>query len=315
MFPYYPRDIGTYRAKATNFHDVENFILKNNGVTDCFIGLYDNTYIIDKLFFDIDSKKGFTDSKNTAKKLYNYLLEQELNPIPILTGKKGFHFYVPLVPKRYSNAKNILKRATTFIINDALDKDVSQIDFSVVGDIRQLCRVFNTLRPPQNMSWCVLLPEDWTTMTSLDLVALSKEPNYIHHDWLPTVKLTELELADEIAEEVQYFSHSSKPTVFDNTLNAVDNILKMSLKPCLYKAIKTHNPPHFVRGAATAELLKTYSVEDVVWIYSRLNWMDFNSNTTRNYVQSWIGGNVWSCQTLREKGIKCVEECEMVLTI
>jgi len=312
MFPTYPRDIGTFRQKASSFDDVHKFIVRTNGVSDCFIGLYNKRQTVDKLFFDIDSSLGYTHSIETASKLYTYLQEKNYSPIALNSGKKGFHIYVPLVPSRNTDAKNLLRRASEYIIDDALGTDTEHIDYSVVGDIRQLCRLINTLRPPKNLSWCVLLPEDWTTLSVRDIVALTKEPNYIDVQWNPKHKLVDLEMKDEVAESAQT-SHVFNGSSISVGLSVIQNILKLALKPCLYEAIQQHNPRHAIRGAATAELLDKYSPEDVAWIFSQLGWMDYNHKTTLSYIKSWIGGRPWGCNKLRSSGIDC-KNCELMVT-
>jgi len=108
MFPTYPRRIGQFREIAHSFADVEKFIMQTNGVGDCFIELFDSSRIIDKIMFDIDSAQGFIHSRKTAEKLYTYLSEIDLNPLITCTGSKGYHIYVPLVPTRNANAKDLL---------------------------------------------------------------------------------------------------------------------------------------------------------------------------------------------------------------
>ena len=65
-------------------------------------------------------------------------------------------------------------------------------------------------------------------------------------------------------------------------------------------------PPHHVRVAATVDLMWAgLTIEEIVRIYSKLNWIDWNPKTTEYQVRDVFKRKLrpYSCKKLRSLGI------------
>jgi len=302
--PFEDREVANpSRRHVRNIDDFIRFIEQNNGVADCFSSVYPADGTIDKIFFDIDSK-GVAGSVEDARKLYSHLLMKDLNVIPIISGKKGFHFYVLLKPKRYKEAKTLLTKAAYSILYEVFGSDngkinVGTVDPHIIGDIRRISRVPNTLRPPENLTWCTYLPEDWVKMSTAELVEQMKSPHtydYILDGETPTLHdfpEPPIEITEWNPVESTTAIHPMKGNIF----------LKNLLRPCLYRHMMMNEPRHDVRVASTIDLLGFFTPQEIFEIYEVLGWKDWDPKLTWSQIESCKGFKPYGCKRLRNLGI------------
>jgi len=320
IFSPFFREVGKSRRVVYNLKEWLNEIDKLNGFDDVFTSVYPLDGTIDKIFFDIDDKdieKAF----EVAAKLYSWLRDNGFTVIPIATGKKGFQLHVLLEPLRYSNLcekkkKELLANAAYYIIEKAglTDEDgepMSQIDTHVIGDVRRLCRVPNTLRPPENKSFCVFLPPNFDEMGIDDVVEytkhLSLEYNY---------EINELKNLFDFPIVLTEKRKKKIARMDARRLRAPENIreyLKRLLRPCIFEELLRAEPYHFIRVAATIDLLRLgFTIDEIVKMYSLLGWTDFDYDKTRYQVEHIAekGYSPYSCKKLRKLlGNRYCEKC------
>jgi len=324
FYPFY-REVGNPARKIVrNIREFYKFIVENNGINDCFVAVYDLRYRIDKIYFDLD----ILDIK-LAYKFYTYLKGLGLSVIPVFSGKKGFHFYVLLKPMRFKDRDEAIARlreiSFTWIDESGLYRKennykVSYLDTRVIGDLRRLTRVPNTLRPPENITYCTYLPEDFGSMSLTELFEYIKQPHEVEYEIKRNVKLTDIETTDAIYDYM-ISHHPSEHISFDQDVSHLEKIdidvrkfLKFLLRPCLYEWILTEEPPHDIRTAATIDLLRAdFTPEEIIYLYSKLKWIDYDYRKTRYHVyriasKSWL--KPYSCKKLRMMGYCLGEECD-----
>jgi hypothetical protein len=177
LFSPFDREVGNpHRRRIRTQEQFENFVQLNNGVSkDIFTSVYPSNHAIDKLFFDFDcSTKKYPDLTmgevfDDFCRFYGYLVDLGEHPLPIITGKKGYHLYIPLISTK--STKQELWLATLSLLYEAgliwFDYDENgikqwhqsrAIDTTTIGDVEQLCRIPNTRRAPENIFWCTWLP-------------------------------------------------------------------------------------------------------------------------------------------------------------
>lgn len=330
---FYPfrRNVGNpYQKQIRNIREFVQFITQNNGINDCFIAIYDKYKTIDKLFFDLD----VLDIK-LAYKFYKYLIDQGLSVVPVFSGKKGFHFYVLLKPMRFKaldEAVATIRQVSYTLIDEAgmyikqktedgEQYKISLLDSRVIGDLNRLARVPNTLRPPENLTYCTYLPPDFNKMTLEDLIMYAKSPHHMDntYDIVRKDKLVDLHMTDAIYDYRQPISYEPGSVSSFNGSSNLNNInksikkfLKLILRPCLYYFITTEEPPHDIRTATVCELLALeFSPEEIIAIFSKLNWADWSESITRYHVYHIANKRLkrYSCKRLRELGY-CFHDCE-----
>ena len=311
LFSPFARTVGNpVQYPINNQNEFEYFLDKNNGIKDCSSSVYANDEKIDKVWFDFDGKNSFEE----AKKVYKYLKAKNAKCIPVISGKKGIHLHLLVKSNVYiesANAKAILMDVETTIVHEALGiKDWSQetaLDWTKAGVIHATCRIPNTLRPPQNKTWCSYLPEDWDDMSTYDLWTYAKQPNEFSY----TGKILPIETFISETPVFQAIKTQSQinETYSQNKIAIPDNMsefLKKVMRPCLYRHILSKNPNHNVRVAATIDFLHAgFSPEEIIQIYSKCGWSNFNEGITKekiNYLAQRVYNDdmsAYSCQKLR----------------
>lgn len=309
-----PREMGIpYRFKVHSFDEMEKIAIRHSGKRDVFVALY-NTHI-DKILFDIDSL-----DLNIVKRLYRYL--SEYGPvIPVFTGR-GFHLLLLIRPSPIY--KKHLKVVQYGLIDDCglyykeSDKKIALLDTCVFGDVRRMTRVPNVRRRNQ---YCVWLPEYFIDMSLESIIEYSKKPQFPEYRF-GEPKYTLLDLYDMVDKE-SIFDYMSIHQLRDSEvkrskkIDVCDDFIKFVLPkilpPCLYNAILTEDPSHEVRTAATIILLMSFSPDEIVEIYSKIGWKDFNENITRYQVEYLAKKCLkpYSCRKLKQMGL-CVSDglCE-----
>lgn len=292
LFSSFPREVGNPKRRlAYNLYEFNNFIFENDGVAECFTGVYGLDRNIDKIFFDFDGDE----SLNEAIVIYRYLRDKGYYTIPVASGKKGIHLYILLRPKQYGEqSKDLLYRASISIIKNAFNGGVGKtIDRHIIGDIKRLCRIPNTMRPPENRAWCTYLPPNFDkVMSPVKFAKHIKEPHSYNYD-IPN-KLPDLhDLIDKNVDMTFNRSYTERNGVTLQVGNGSE-FLKRLLRPCIYEVLVTIHPPHDIRVAATIDLINVgLSEESVINAYKTLGWEDFDEDYTayqikqiseRNYI-------------------------------
>lgn len=328
LFGRMPREVANpnrwVNKPARTIKDLENFIDSNNGVRDCYTSVYpldtvidDVRYtLIDKIYFDVDYKLGITtleQSFDEGKKLYRWAVDEgQYRVIPRITGKKGIALDILTKPKTYENqeAKKLLKSASYGILCAAFGHENGKIkakciDSVVIGDIRRITRFPNTLRPPENLTWCTYLPPDWDNMSTAELIEHSKKPHSYDYVHSPDSVLPYLELMNPPPDGILLPSDNIE--IEEDERDSIEIkghlLLQNVLRPCLYRHIMRHHPLHYVRAAVTADLLGFFSKEEVFKMYQELNWDEWDPEITKKMIESCTYLKPYSCTRLKQLGV------------
>jgi len=305
----FPREIGCKRNLVRTPNEFEREVDMINGVDEAFTNVNPINGNINKIFIDFDGPF----SLEEAKTVYTYLCSQNIPCIPVASGKKGIHIYILLKERKGEDNKEVLYKATKSILLECLPKSKS-VDSHVIGDIRRLCRIPNTLRPPENMNYCTYLPpyKGFLEMNNTDILWYMKGThNYQLKDFIgahPSYpKFDELVSEKVDSEQITFtnFDDEQSPKFSDNEL------LKRLLRPCLYRLMTVEEPRHKIRVAATADLLRSdVSPNMILEMYRSLNWRDFDELWTRYQIQH-IKKIRFSKRKLKEIGacFECGRKC------
>jgi hypothetical protein len=279
---------------------MKSFLSYNEGVNDCFVKICPLNGMITQIYFDFD---GYGRALDDSKIVFKYLVNRGHTVVPVASGKRGIHLYVLLAPRQYPDAKKLLLSATYRILMDAFGDDYvkTTADPHCIGDTNRFSRLPNTRRPPSNTSYCVALPPQFLDMSWRDVVNWSRIPHEFGTVPVPNKTLYDFEPVDisKIAR-IEIDEERMTPQKF-----ATDNApiyLKSQLRPCLFKAICSPNPLHFVRVAVTTDLLRFWKPQEIAEFYSRLKWLDWNYETTISQIHSCIGLKEYSCTRLKTRG-------------
>ena len=316
LYPLFPREIGLRPPSREYFkreliktrNGFYRFINEYSGLYELFTSVYDQTKTINKIFIDIDSYDTLQNSLITAKKVYKKATEElNLPVIPIFSGLKGFHLYVLLKPKRYNNSADLLTSVTLDLVSNGtkdefgVSKVLECIDERFIGAINSLCRIPNTERPGMN-TFCVPLPQNFLELSLKQIIQLSKTKRYPKYNFngYRFCYLTDLtDLKDKVIEQREVEEEIKSENFFPKH-GDVRKYLKPMLPPCLYNEILKEEPSHDIRVAVTAKLLKIMEPKQIVGIFSRLGWVDYEERRTSYQVRKILqkGLNNYSCKRL-----------------
>jgi hypothetical protein len=327
LFGRFPREVATPKRWVIHSQkELSDFIRYHNGITDCYVSVYPSNFLIDKIFFDND----YSNVLEQTKKMYSWLLDNDYQTIPIVSGKKGYHLYVITKPKIYGKeAKLLLTKASYSIIKSVFGPFKQEMHFekqilrnasgiitpdpAVLGDMRRITRLQNTLRPPENRNYCTYLPPDkFLDMTEEDVIHHMKSTHtYDYHiNFRKAPLLTDFEYD---FEDDPSFSSWTPISSGESILTTNPSLwLKGLLRPCLYRHMVSIHPNHVVRVASTIDLLKAgYTTFEILSVYATLGWEDFEENYSIEQIESCKKYKVpYSCSKLRKYKIPnvcCVE--------
>lgn len=288
LFYPFPREVSRGRKIANTASDFLKYVEQANGREDVFISTLPLDGYIDRAHFDLDGPRAIQD----AKRLYLWGTSEDFCTIPIATGIKGFQIHILSRPFKLVNNKEILSDIETYILSKALGiknwDDQTSIDWHLFGNVSSLCRVPNTLRPPDNLSYASYLPPNFPEMSEREIFSYTKSPHVFdyhihHHKSLLDLPYT----SDPEPIKSTSFIEPSVRHTFSSDFKPSDSVQFLSnlLSPRRLTQITQSNPPHNVRIVTTLELLDCgLSIQELVNVYSKLGWHDYNEFVTRGQV-------------------------------
>jgi hypothetical protein len=276
LFDKFPREVDLKRKIVYNLSHFLNYIQLNNGIKGVYTSLYDLNLHIDKIFFDIDNQD-LQKAKEDTILLIKRLNEYKLPYIVLFSGKKGFHVYIPTKSWQAPNletARYVLKR-----IQYTLSNGIKSVDRHVIGDVRRLVRIPNTLN---KNNYCVPLPDTFIYWSISKIIDYAKSPHDINYEIKP---VDVRQLVDFDFDYIQYNIDIDLPKQWN--LPSSFKLVIPLIRPCLaQKLIEDRDPPHMVRLALVCELMWLgFSQEQIYHIIRELNWSDFNPKITRYHIK------------------------------
>ena len=286
LFHSYPREIGKKRSLVRDEREFISKIDLLNGVDEVFTNVNSVDGTMDKVFIDFDGPSALAESQQ----VYQFLLSNNIPSIPVASGKKGIHLYVLFKPRRGQDNKETLFKATKSLFISALGEHNKSVDPHVVGDLRRLCRVPNTLRPPENLAYCTFLPpsKGFLEMKPIDLCWYIKGTHtYPTEDYLGKNGFPTFEEVILPEVEKQKITFTVVPSIVPDKVYVDDEHLKQLLRPCLYRLLTVEEPRHHVRLAVTADLLlMDYTPDEILNMFRGLKWIDWDEDITRTQINS-----------------------------
>lgn len=300
LFNFFPREVGLpARRLVYNLAELEEIVEIYNGVKPIFVSLYDTTFTIDKVWFDIDCKEDVEKAFNITKKLVDRLENYGFSYIPVFSGRKGFHVYVPV--KKFivgqETAKTIIYNFQDFVAGDL------EVDRHGFGNIRALVRLPNTLN---QVNYCTYLPYDFKYWSIDRVISWSKEKHEVEYK-VKRVDIRKYVFSEQKGYMLGAKDNASLNQTSNNALPSEENVVRFLaglLKPCIHHYIIQPEPPHDARAEMVAELRELgYSEEEVENIIAKLHWKDYNKNRTHYHVHYTYVRKLKpaSCQTIRRK--------------
>ncbi len=297
---FYPfrREVGTpRRTPIYNWEQFKSFIEKNNGINDCYAAVYpfddnvDEVTRLDRIMFDFDtSLPEIGVALESAKVMYNLLVSYGIPVVSIATGNKGLQLHALFEPQTFDNTREVLWLTTYSLIKEAYkgnNRLLSALDVHPVGDVRRICRIPNTLRPPANVFSSSYLPPELNMVTTKDIYEHMFQPRVYEYDFTKRrVKLSDIDLVDAHCDLIPTGDtytptyvpkRAFEPVVQEMTLD----MLKHIIRPCLFRNLQLGEPPHAVRVAATVDLINMgLHPTSIAKLYSKFGWVDFDLNKT-----------------------------------
>jgi hypothetical protein len=297
LFSPFNREVGNPgRSRIRTFKEFEDFVALNNGVSrDVFTSVYDRKLNIDKIFMDLDGTLCYF----ALGKLTTYLWSIEEHPYDTFSGMKGFHLWLPLAkPTRRVEARD-LEHATLSIIKSAglIDKIGGHtsglpIDSTTIGDVRQMARIPNTLRPPDNEFWCTWVPDTFWQWSPKKMYQWVQSPHY-YSDFARS----ERDIFDFQTEDYEQMrdylkerlSVETSIIVGENSTLSKESLFRWFepfMAPSIAKSIVYDpEPQHKMRFIAAKALLQVgFPIDTILEKFMKCNWVDFDVEKTMYFL-------------------------------
>ncbi len=341
FFSNFPRNVGNpHQYTVYNLIQYNDFVLKNNGIKDCFVSFLAHDKITDKGFMDFDRKKCITKTLDECleitKRVFKWLWKEGIPTIPTVSGLNGFHLYPFFIPEKYQKLEDVLKRFSYFVCNESKiwhwetikdkngkEKNVKVVegaDAKLFGDDDRLCRIINTERVLNGYAlgrYCILLDyNEFLSMNTPEIQQMQMSPNgTMVEDFEPTMKLTDFDLESvnlndfkNVPDEIPV----SKLTMLSTNNNCGLKTAKMvkSLFPrlCVREYLLSSEPPDPIRVEVVVELRNLgFSDLEIVDMLARI-FADYDSTITSYRVEHLPHNfSSYSCRTLKNYGL-CIDE-------
>ena len=272
LFGRFPRCVGLYGEVVSSWGEMKRYVELHNGVTDVYVCLYDQSLTIDKIFFDLDSPV-LQNALFSLRELVKRLEELNLPYIPLFSGRKGFHVYIPVkpwTPPNIETAKAVLRD-----VQESLAGNIREADKHVFGDVRRKVRFPNTLN---NGNYCVPLPPEGVWWPLSKIIDYAKQPHEVDYNLTP-VDLLKLSDVEEVSVPAR---HDLEPEATYTSLPSFRLVARM-IRPCVARVLAVDKePPHMVRVDLVAELRYLgFTEEQVFEVIKGLGWRDFDEKVTR----------------------------------
>jgi len=256
-----------------------------------------------------------------ARKLIRRSAENNIPTICVFSGL-GMHVY-----QLFREKENPDKQLDTTTKKYKRELNLQTADEQVSGDVKRVLRIPNAQRMhleiqdgemvgtrPTATYTIPLLPGEVLEKSASELLAMACQPRdmdeqqlaYIAPEKRPTMKTHEdyLRTTGDIEAATQEDMRKLEERV------TADDFLAFTLKehlklPCMYERIQQPEPDHRIRLNCEVLLLNNgYTANEVVDLFSRLNWSDWDRGITREQVESIYrsGYSDMSCRTLRAEG-------------
>lgn len=294
LFSIFPREIGIpnplqkssfYRREINSSRELHRYLVlmtgSNKGV---YVSLYDTNVevTIDKFVFDLDCKTNLNKALEDTIVLVERLKKKSIPCSVIFSGSKGFHVYGLLKPKKLS--RDIATYYLAHLQRD-LSKGIETVDTHLIGDLRRMIRVPNTMN---NNHYCTPLPTGFQKMTPEEILNYStrirtRTLHFTRGTLKSIPELVDVNFSQKISNEAQ--SIAPQDTMNISSVPDIE-ILKELVRPCVFEAVTKPNPPHIVRLDLVSELMFLgFSEDQVLEIIKDLDWEDFDERATKYQIK------------------------------
>jgi len=209
--------------------------------------------------------------------LMDRLHKKNIPCMVVFSGKKGFHVYALL--KQVKLERDI---AGYYLANlqRSFSKDLKSIDSHIIGDVRRMFRIPNTLN---NGRYCTPLPFEFQKMSIAEILDYSKTQHKIY--FFPGELRTIQELGGDLKVPQKNNNDTFKDEIKVGSIPSME-ILEELIRPCVFAAIKKPNPCDMVRLNFVSEMMfLNFSPKQIFEIIKQLNWDNFNERTTQYHIK------------------------------
>jgi hypothetical protein len=336
LFGDFPRFVANpMQWPALNEDMFDMFLDHNEGESQCYsrISWYspDGSLMLDRVFLDLDGNKpeDMTDTEmidsmrsnpsvaeqilgevvEDSRSIAKLCREESIPVVGVYTGK-GMHIHALFEVRK--DPRRELRSLQNWMVDKA---DLKTFDSQVRGDVKRLCRVPNCRRYDDRLDspidmWTVPLDVNELSNLTIDkLLEWSRNPRQID---VPGESRPPFIEAAGYTNSRSYNINKVEQREVGQMADTTDKLEKwlqdVLQLPCMYNRIMTRNPAHYVRlNSAVMMFNAGLSVDEVLSVFTQLNWRDSDVETTRRHLtQIYMKGySSMSCSTIQMKGL-CV---------
>lgn len=304
----------------------------NNGVNDVFVShnrfmsFVDRkpfTIEVSKIFLDFDTKlkAAPSDALDDVRQVIDFLDELNLPFLPVFSGSKGLHVYIPIKEKIYTAGSYLTDMTRACMLYLKRELGLQTIDPKVATPTK-LCRVIYSIHPKTKLH-CTPLNPEWVRAWNIDqIMDYARKPNGWHCDLLNGKKYLNLDelveyaginVGEEISHGREQFALESENLKF---LSPDDEFLAQLLHlPCLINSlIGVENAVHPARFAGCVHLKNLgYSPAWIFKFFKQRCYLDSHLEAECRYQINYIFGKNFSnpsCRWYQENNLCVGKNCK-----
>jgi hypothetical protein len=285
---------------------VAKVIRENWNTASLFISLsfrynvkeYLTEYYVDRLFFDLDSKKGsLNDSFYDLSKLQTYAERMGTDCYGFLSNT-GVHAHFIVEPFWTPNPQEV----TEIKAKMANYLNLKTADWQAFS-LAKMPRIPNSVT--KNGYAVVILPEEYPENTIERAKSRQKFPG------LNRKRQVNFTLLVKDLKEVSSFKKSGTFVCQNGEFDEENPVSEIFSKPCIRVHLSRHDAPAYIRWLATVHLKKKgFTIQDTVDFFSTLHWDDWNPGKTLYMVEkAYTYSFAASCAKIGSNALCIGEEC------
>lgn len=271
----YKRFGNPYQIDVYNSNELYDLIRENDGINPCFISVcqYDPEPLLGIIPFDFDGSSSFND----VIKIMDVCEKFNLGSFIVVYSGGGYHFYLKVVEHHYE--KDILRKFQSNIIHTL---NLSSADYQIVGDIKRLMRIPNTINEKYGVRSRIMYSYNTSNIIDLYLWENDSQDSYSIHKYIENNDYSNLTYNDDdnLVSELHYY-------------------------PCLSYWTKSIEPPHLIRAwYVIMKIIQGLTDDEIVEDLKSKNWKDWNENYTRYQINFIRKGKyrMPKCSTIKKYG-------------
>ena len=291
--------------------EIEEYRILYSGKKNIYRSVYNydgeidiNNVIVDKIFLDFDYDKDLVFFDN-VRKVAKYLADSGYTFCIRFSGR-GFHLFIYLdEDKKLRNPKQAIRKW----VKDMHNKTDTDSDFSVVGDLRRVSRMLNSMNLKTHLYCIPIQYNELMNFTYESICEMAKT--------IDDTSTLDYYFVGKKYLDISDFDSDNEPKHLNHQINKKNIKVQQGFPPCILEMLKNPELGYYERGQLIVYLRDDgYSFYEILTILKNVLSENKYYHCTEEEGQVeylyFVRENLLfsSCQTLKDNGLCPSDKCE-----